>query len=445
MGVLTFLGYLPGLGRSLDFDSAETVGLFIRPGPPWAAFGRQTVFNNHPFFSFLEQLVRVVSGRADAAAMRVLPIAFGAASVGVLAWYCARRFAVVPAIAAGSLVALNPMFSDFSRAVRGYSLLALCALVSSFVVIDELLPTDDRPPAFGRRSRVWYVLAAAVGIATHLFMVLVVLGQVGMLAYARRLDARWRQCLLTVAVLSGLAYMVMARLMLDAQAAHGRALQPRLPLEVAEEILGTGWAAVIAAPVLVVGVALVSRRRVVAAGLVTAAAAFVFIWLVYRSSALTPRYFVFLVPLAALLLAVAVARFPALAVVVGVAAVLASASTVDGFVTDPTSYRQAAQLIRSVDSAGGRSCVAGVGAAAMRAYHDVPTGFAEVTDPAELAPCDVLVVAAWWPGTTAEWYEGDQRVISAAEDQFRYETRLDSKDSALVLSRSPLSRWSVTT
>src|SRR5437764_512186 len=78
LATLTLLGYLPGLGRSLDYDSAETVGLFIRRGPPWAVFREQLVFNNHPMFSFLEQLIRSSTGRADAATMRVLPIACGA-------------------------------------------------------------------------------------------------------------------------------------------------------------------------------------------------------------------------------------------------------------------------------------------------------------------------------------------------------------------------------
>src|SRR5205807_1447450 len=65
VGLLAFVAYLPGLGRSLDFDSAETVGGFIRHGPPWAVFHEQAVFNNHPLFSFIEQLVRVLAGRTD--------------------------------------------------------------------------------------------------------------------------------------------------------------------------------------------------------------------------------------------------------------------------------------------------------------------------------------------------------------------------------------------
>lgn len=147
----TFVAYLPGLGRSLDFDSAETLGLFIRPGPPWSVFHRQAVFNNHPMFSFLEQVVRVVTGRTDAATMRLLPIAFGALAVGVLTWYASRRHGLVAGLLAGTVLACNPAFVALSRSVRGYSLLTLCAIVSTVIV------AEDRPDRrAGTDSPTWF-------------------------------------------------------------------------------------------------------------------------------------------------------------------------------------------------------------------------------------------------------------------------------------------------
>src|SRR5579885_642940 len=110
LGLVAFVAYLPGIGRSLDFDSAQTVGMFVKPGPPWDVFRRQAVFNNHPAFSFLEQLVRVATGRSDAATMRVLPILFGAAAVAVLTWYAARRHGLAAGLVAGGLLAANPTF-----------------------------------------------------------------------------------------------------------------------------------------------------------------------------------------------------------------------------------------------------------------------------------------------------------------------------------------------
>ena len=164
LGVATFVAYLPGLGRSLDFDSAQTVGRFIRPGPPWHAFQDQAVFNNHPMFSFLEQVVRVVTGRTDAATMRVLPILCGALAVAVLTWFAARRHGLAAGLAAGALLACNPTFISLSRAVRGYSLLTLCALVATIVVVEDRRTRSNRWGAL-------YVVAAGVGLATHLYMV----------------------------------------------------------------------------------------------------------------------------------------------------------------------------------------------------------------------------------------------------------------------------------
>ncbi|MDQ3642368.1 MAG: glycosyltransferase family 39 protein, partial [Actinomycetota bacterium] len=163
LAMVTFLGYLPGSGRSLDFDSAQTVGMFVKTGPPWSAFRLQAAFNNHPLFSFLEQLVRVVTGRTDAAAMRVLPVLCGALAVGVLTWFAARRHGLLAGLAAGALLATNPTFLSLSRAARGYSLLVLCAIVATILV------ADDRPDR-SRWSDLAYVAVAGMGLATHLYM-----------------------------------------------------------------------------------------------------------------------------------------------------------------------------------------------------------------------------------------------------------------------------------
>ena len=185
LGSITFFAYLPGVGRSLDFDSAQTVGMFVKPGPPWAAFTRQAVFNNHPFFSFLEQLVRVATGSTGAAAMRVLPILFGALTVAVLTWFASQRLGLLAGVVAGTLVACNPTFATLSRSVRGYSLLTLCAVVSTVLVA-----RDDG--CWSRRRDIAYVAVAGVGLATHLYMVPVVAAHAGAVVARRQLDRGWR-------------------------------------------------------------------------------------------------------------------------------------------------------------------------------------------------------------------------------------------------------------
>ncbi|MDQ3977968.1 MAG: hypothetical protein M3314_00225, partial [Actinomycetota bacterium] len=432
-GLVTFAAYLPGLGRSLDFDSAETVGLFVRPGPPWAAFERQAVFNNHPLFSFLEQLVRVGTGRTDAAAMRVLPILFGAVTVAVLTWFACRRLGLLSGIVAGAVVAANPTFAGLSRSVRGYSLLALCAVVSTVLVLSD----DGRR---SRRSGGAYLLVAAAGVATHLYMVPVLAGHAGVLLARRAFDQRWRARFLAVLLLSALAYAGMASTLVDAASAHSRVFQADFPGRVARMATGGAKAWLLLAPLAAVGAAVTLRRSPAAGGGgLTLAVVLVGLWAVLQSSALGERFFVWLVPAAAYMIAVAVRRFPTGAVVAGVGVVLAVVGMVPGYTRETTSYRQAAELIRRASADGATSCVVGVGVPPMLAYLDAPADFSPVTRPEELAGCEVVVVAAWWADSTAAWFAADKAVIAAAEDRYPHRLVLPAEDPGLVLSARPVS------
>jgi hypothetical protein len=431
VGVLTFLAYLPGLGRALDFDSAQTVGMFVKPGPPWAAFSSQAAFNNHPLFSFLEQLVRVVTGRTDAATMRVLPILFGAAAAGVLTWFAARRHGLAAGLVAGGLLATNPTFATLSRGVRGYSLLVLCAIVTTILVV------NDRPGRSGWRDAA-YVVVAGAGLATHLYMLPVVAAHAGMVAARRGMDARWRVRLAGAACLAALAYVGMAASMIDTMASYSRVFQARLPWRVAVMATGGGWASAAVFPLAVAGGLLVLRASRGARGAAAALTAVLLLqWAGLQSSALTPRFFVWLVPGAAYLAAVAVGRMRFTAVLGMVACALAVSTLARDFTGDPTSYRHAAALVSKVNAAGGRSCVVNIGVPPMLAYLDSPGDFTAVTEPAQVDACDVLFVAAWWP-TDAGWFARDRKVIAEAERQFPHRMEIRVGDPTLVLSRRPL-------
>jgi hypothetical protein len=450
-GTLAFVAYLPGLGRSLDFDSAETVGRFVRPGPPWAVFREQAVFNNHPLFSFLEQLVRVVTGRSDAAAMRVLPILCGALAVGVLTWFVARRHGLAAGLAAGAVLACNPTFVHLSRAVRGYSLLTLCAIVATIVVAEDRRADADADAVKGATRPQWrrwsgplYVAAASVGLATHLYMLPVLAAHVGVLLARGEFDDRWRRRFLWTAGLAGCAYAGMADAMLHATAAHGRVFRAGMPWQVATMVTGGGWASLALAPLVGVGAWVVLRGSRGARGAAVAlAVVLVLLWAGLRSAALEDRFFVWLVPGAAYLVGVAVARVRvrAGALLAAGSVVLAAASAVSvapGYTADPTGYRAAAAVLLAVRAAGETGCVAGsTGVQPMLAYLDPGVDFTAVTDPAGLDRCDVLVVATWWP-TTADWFAQDRRVIDAAEARYSHRLVIGPGDRALVLSDGPL-------
>jgi hypothetical protein len=342
----------------------------------------------------------------------------------VLTWFAARRHGLAAGLVAGVLLAANPTFAGLSRSVRGYSLLVLCAVVATVLV------AEDRPGLA-------YVAVAGVGLATHLYMLPVVAAHVGIVATRRRLPA-WRARFLAVGVVAGLAYAGMARAMLDGAAAHARFFQPGLPWRVALMASGGGWAAVVVGPLVVAGGVLLLRRSRAARGAtVTLAAVLLVLWAGLQSSALTERFFVWLVPGAAYLAAVAVGRARPTALVAAGSAALALAVAATGATSDPTGYRQAAALVHRARATGMRSCVVDVGVPPMLAYLDSPGDFAAVTDPAQLEGCDVLVVAAWWP-TTAGWFARDRAVIDAAEARYPYRRVLGPGDPALVLSTRPV-------
>jgi len=440
-GAVTFAAYLPGLGRSLDFDSAETIGLFVRPGPPWAAFQRQAVFNNHPMFSFLEQLVRVATGRTDAATMRLLPILFGAVGVAVLTWFAARRYGVLAGLVGGSVLACNPTFVTLSRATRGYSLLTLCAVVSTVLVVED---REGR----SRRWDVAYVVVAGAGLATHLYMVPVLVAHVAVVLARRGLDVRWRARVLGVVVLGGLAYAGMAPAMVDAGAAHARVFKAGFPWSVALMATGGGWASLAVAPVAIAGATRVLRRRTVRVAALATIAVLALLWAGLQSSALSERFLVWLVPAVGWLVAAAIGgdgarstnagrRATAWSLLATAGATMAAVSVLPGYTSDPTGYRRAAALIRQVDGRGERACVVGVGVPPMAGYLDTPRQFAIVTDPAELDACDVVVVAAWWH-SSKPWLAADEQVMAAAENTFPYRRVIPAADPTLVLSTRPL-------
>ncbi|MBA3267182.1 MAG: hypothetical protein H0T70_02850 [Acidimicrobiia bacterium] len=192
------------------------------------------------------------------------------------------------------------------------------------------------------------------------------------------------------------------------------------------------------APLLAVGAVILLGRRPPRGGVLAPAGVLLFLWAGMQSSALSDRFLVWLMPGAAYLVAVAVGRFPA-AALLGIAwTALALTMVLPGYTTDPTAHRQAAALLQQVDASGVRGCVVNIGVPPRLGYLDAPRQFTAVTDPGGLHRCDVVVVAAWW-NTTKTWFAADNRVIAAAEREFAHRTVLGVADPALVLSDRPLS------
>ncbi|MBK9181335.1 MAG: hypothetical protein IPM45_17550 [Acidimicrobiales bacterium] len=387
-GVLTAAFYVLGAGRALDYDSAETVGFFVRTGSLLDAVRTQRAFNNHPLFSLLVNGVVRLTGTTEEAVLRALPIAFGAVTVGLIAAHCARRWGGLAGACAAAVVATNPVFAELSRAVRGYSLMTL-AIVVSTMTLQRLLD----PKASSRRSaELLYVAASAIAIATHLYALVPLSGHVVLVLARGGLRPAWVRRWAAAIVLGGVAYLAIFGGMVDAMAGRGRRFQPDFPFDLARELLGgTTVSAVLVGVAAMWGAVLVRRAtpssvfRWMTVWLVAAVAV---PWLAANTD-LAPRFFVWLVPAVAVLVAICVARAPAMAAAVVVAAALSSWSLAPEWAASPHPYPEVAGVIDADADAGLRVCALDLSVPPLLAYTD---RFEAVTRPSQLSRCDTLVV-----------------------------------------------------
>ncbi len=342
---------IPGVSRAFDYDGAMTVADFVRSPHLIDTFGHQSLFNNHPLFSFLEHLVGDVTGSTSETTLRVLPIAFGAAAVGLVSALAARYRGLLPSVVCATALLGNSLFVAEAREVRGYSLMVLCA-VASTALLARIVALRE---AHRWAAEVGYVLAVAAGLATHLYMVGVVVLQIA-LVVGRREDLRpWAARWSVSVALSGCAYLVIAPAMLEA--AQKRSFLPGFPAALVKQLGGGDWKlAVVLLPVAALGVLGFGKA---ARGAVAVGSLLVLIvpWLLLRSH-LYPRFFLWALPGIAWLIGEAVARFRWSAAVLGVT-VVACTSSLRPTPNDAYAFRPAAQILRSASKSGFRICLLG--------------------------------------------------------------------------------------
>jgi len=147
------------------------------------------------------------------------------------------------------------------------------------------------------------------------------------------------------------------------------------------------------------------------------------LWLGLQPAYLYPRFFIFLVPACALLMAAAIDRWKVLAAVVAAGAVVAGWSQASLFTVDPLALPQAAAAIERLQAAGKRACVIHSDEQVLAAY----TGdFTVVSTPDQLAACDAVVVVSW---------AVDLSLRDRAAQEFPRATALQAYYPAVVLER----------
>ncbi|MGH9277360.1 MAG: hypothetical protein ACRD12_04545 [Acidimicrobiales bacterium] len=416
-GVAAAALYLIGWERAFSFDASRTVGQFVTAGSLGEVFG-QDRFNNHPLFSLVEHIVFVVTGSSGERLMRLVPILCGALAVGLVGAAAARRWGGLAGHVAGLGLTLNPLAVRQFREVRGYALVTLAAVVATLL----LFSLRRRPRA---TTAIAYTGALAAGIATHLFA----LGLVPVHAFVvlgsqprprlRPWVGRW-----VAAVAAGLLVQMPA-IADGLRTPPHSVFAPTFPLRLAANLLGGAALPAMAVLVGVGALVLLRSRAWVAWALAGTAALLAASWIA-SPSWLDSRFFICLVPAAAVAAGVAVAHRPALAWLAGAGLAVQLVAAAPGLGQSEVANRTAAGFVRAAQARGATACALGRTRAGLLAYVDIPVQ----REALGLQPCDVAVEAA---GPTPE------PLLGAACARFRYVLALPAMDPGALFADAPLS------
>jgi len=394
VALIAFVFGAVGIGRSFGYDEGFTYVAFVNGGSLRRALTTQWVFNNHQMFSAIQALWWRL-GFVGESAQRVLPVAAGAMTVGLVGWYTARRVGVVAGATAGLVLTFNPIYLEQVRQLRGYALATLSVLVAGMAI--QRSWNDER-----RRWLVIQGVAMVVAVTTHSYSAVTIL----MFAAAALAMGRVRRAhLVTWAVSAAVALLIQFPLLDDARRnaeLRGSAYRDWFGEFTLRAFVGYEWPAVAVVGSLgltgVITLALRSRRHlygVLAAGAVFAVA-FLLLWQVVRPYDLYPRFFISAVPVVACLVGLGVGtvvtsvRPPAgnvIAAAIGLAAVATLLPSALDIVRSPDSgYREAAAVVTEARRLGLEPC--GSHTEPLAAYAEplpLVTGIGDIDD------CDLFV------------------------------------------------------
>jgi hypothetical protein len=428
LGLATTAAYMIGSGRSYGYDAAATFANFIATPSLLDAFAvhpalptiplKSIASNDHVLLSLISHLIYTATGSRSELVYRLLPALAGGGTVGVMAVALSRKFGLLAGVSAAVFIATDPLFVDNSRDLRGYSLAALCSVLATLLIADERRT---------RRRLAAYALLMGLAIAAHVFAVVVLAAHFAWMATRRslpqlvQLAPAW-----LVAVVIGVGANANIEYMELVQ--HGfppSLFYPTFPRDLVLFLLG--------APVLLpvglwlstagLGVWALRREPWLWASLAVIAAVVSVLWLGLQPAYLYPRFFMFLVPACAVLMAAAIQRWKVLAPVVVFGAAVAAASQVAGYTEDPLALPQAAAVIEHAHAQGRTACVIRADEQVLAAY---TTEFTVVSEAQQLGGCDLVVVVSW---------NVDLTLRDLAAQQFPRATILPAYYPAVVLER----------
>ena len=431
LGLLTFAVYIIGSNRSFGYDAAATFANFVATPSLWDAFAVRTVIptipvvqvatNDHVLVSLISHAIFSVSGSRSEVVYRFIPALAAGATVGLSTAVMSKRFGLLAGVSAGFYIATDPMFADNSRDLRGYSLAALLAVIATLML--NPLPTRGE----GRVGRTVYALVMGLAIAAQLFAGVVLLCHVAYVltrksrsAFVAMLPA-W-----IVAALIGLAgYVPIYYGQLSQHGMPASQFYVTFPRDVVLFLVGAPFPLTMG---LWLAAALLGLWTVRSAAWAWAAIAVVAVvvmifWLALEPAYLYPRFFVFLVPGVAHLMASAIQRWRVVAPVVLLGAAYVGYGQVPTWIEDPLALPQAGAAVERLHGEGKRVCVIHSDEQILTAY---TSDFTVVTEAGQLGQCDAVVVVSWG-------VELDLRDEAARE--FPHLTTLEAFYPAVVLMR----------
>ncbi len=396
LGAATFAVYMIGANRSFGYDAAATFANFIATPSISDAFAVRSVIptipvtqvatNDHVLISLLSHLIYSATGSRNEVLYRLLPALAAGGTVGLSTGALVRRFGLLAGICAGLYIATDPLFVDNSRDVRGYSLAALGSVAGTLFLA-------------GRWTR-WrllaYAVAMGVAMSAQLFVGVVLLCHIAWLVAERswprlrRLAPAW----IGAAVIGVGANAHIQVMELTQHGLPPPVFYPTYPRDLVLFLVGAPVVVPVGLWVASAGLGLWTQRRApwLWASIAVVAVSVLVLWLGLKPAFLYPRFFIFLVPACAFLMAAAVARWWVLAPVVLLGALVAAVNQAPGYTQDPLALPQAAVAVERIHGSGGRACVIHSDEQVLSAY---TSDFTVVTRPEQLADCDAVVVVSW--------------------------------------------------
>ena len=437
LGVATTAAYLIGAGRSFGYDAAATFASYVATPNMIDAFAVHSVLpsiplksiasNDHVFLSLISHVIYSLTGSRSEVVYRLVPAMAAGATVGVSTAALGKRFGLLAGLSAGLFIATNPIFVENSRDLRGYSLAAFLALVATLILIRNRDALSPQGTGLGRGAWIAYALVLGLAIATHVFAIVVLLVHVVWIGMRRswpelkHLAPAW-----IAAFVIGAAANANIEVMEFVQHGFPPSLyDPTFPRDLVLFLVGAPVLLTVGLWLSAAGLGLWATHREpwVWAAIAVVAAVVAVLWLVLQPAYLYPRFFIFLIPGVAYLIAAAVERWKVLAPIVLAGAVAAVVAQAPGYTDDPLALPEAAKAVQQAQADGGQACVIHADEQVLAAY---TTDFEVVTSSDQLQGCTVVVVVSW---------NVDLALRDVAAQEFPRRTALPAYYPAVVLGR----------